>query len=445
MPPGQIPLFGEPPREAEETPNASPAAAEAGRRRGDAGDERRSPDAVPTEPEAEPPPPGTAPESAIPVTELNERARRLVEGAFGNVWVSGEVTNWGPHRSGHCYFSLRDDDAQLSCVMFRSDLQRLPAHPEDGMRVAAYGRPTIYGARGSYQLVVRDIQAEGEGLWKLAFQRLKAKLAAEGLLDPSRRRPLPRVPRRIGVVTSRSGAALRDVVAVVRRRAPWARVLVADCRVQGDGAAHSIAAALDRLVRHGQCDVIVLTRGGGSIEDLWAFNEEIVARAICGCPVPTISAVGHEVDVTIADLVADFRAPTPSAAAEAVVPETEVLRQALRTRAGVLVETLRRRTRRGRERARLAASRLDERMARGLRDRRGRLERAAGRLDALSPLGTLRRGYAVPLDEEGRVLRRAEEFTPGDAFRLRVTDGNIHCRTESRSAAPESASTGDTA
>jgi exodeoxyribonuclease VII large subunit len=287
--------------------------------------------------------------------------------------------------------------------------------------------------------VVRDIRAEGEGLWRLAFAKLRAKLAEEGLLDPTRKRPLPRVPACIGVVTSRSGAALRDVVAVARRRAPWVRVLVSDCRVQGDGAAHSIAGALDRLVRHGACDVIVLTRGGGSVEDLWAFNEEVVARAIAGCPVPSVSAVGHEVDVTIADLVADFRAPTPSAAAESIVPDTEVLRKALRSRAAVLVEVLRRRTRRGRERAWRATGRLVERTARGLRDRRGRLERAAGRLDALSPLGTLRRGYAVALDTEGRVLRRSEEFEPGGTFRLRVTDGNIHCRTESRSPAPESA------
>jgi exodeoxyribonuclease VII large subunit len=441
MSPGQIPLFGNPPDAPEPRPVAEPEPAPP------AASDSVAPNPRPAAPAdaAPPPPPGTAPESAIPVTELNERARRLIEGAFGNVWVGGEVTNWGPHRSGHCYFSLRDDDAQLSCVMFRSDLQRLPAHPEDGMRVAAYGRPTIYGARGTYQLVVRDIRAEGEGLWKLAFEKLKAKLAAEGLLDPSRKQDIPRVPRRIGVVTSRSGAALRDVVAVVRRRAPWARVLVSDCRVQGDGSAQSIASALDRLVRHGACDVIVLTRGGGSIEDLWAFNEEVVARAICACPVPTISAVGHEIDVTIADLVADLRAPTPSAAAEAVVPETAVLREALRSRADILVQVLRRRTRRGRERTLRAAVRLDERMTASFRERRGRLERAGGRLDALSPLGTLRRGYAVPLDHAGRVLRRAAEFEPGERFRLRVTDGNIHCRTESRSDAPEAATTKETA
>jgi exodeoxyribonuclease VII large subunit len=311
------------------------------------------------------------------------------------------------------------------------------------MRIAAFGRTTIYGKRGSYQFVVRDIRADGEGLWRLAFERLKRKLAAEGLLATDRKRRLPRVPARIGVVTSRSGAALRDVVAVVQRRAPWARVLIADCRVQGDGSAASIAGALDRLVRHGGCDVIILTRGGGSVEDLWAFNEEIVARAIAACPVPTISAVGHEIDVTIADLVADFRAPTPSAAAEAVVPETAVLMTALRTRAGILVETLRRRTRRGRERTLRATSRLVERQDRAERLRRARVERAAGRLDALSPLGTLARGYAVPLDAAGRVLRRRDMFEPGEAFRLRVTDGNIHCRTETRAPAPDTASVGE--
>lgn len=398
-------------------------------------------------PPAEPPPPepaapaespaleaGQAPETAVPVAELNERARRLVEGALGSLWVGGEVSNWRPHQSGHCYFSLRDDSAQISCVIWRSDLSRLPAHPTEGMRVAAFGQPTIYGARGSYQLVVRDLRAEGEGLWRLAFEKLKNKLAAEGLLDPRRKRKLPVVPRRIGVVTSRSGAALRDVLTVVRRRAPWARVMVSDCRVQGEGAGASIAAALDRLVRHGACDVVVLTRGGGSVEDLWAFNEEVVARAIASCPVPTVSAVGHEIDVTISDLIADVRAPTPSAAGEVIVPDTEVLFGELRGRAGTLIETLRRRTRRGRERARAGAVGLDERIHGALRRRRERRARAGGRLDALSPLGTLARGYAVPLDGEARVKRSIAMFDLGETFDLRVVDGNVQCRTESKQA-----------
>jgi len=378
------------------------------------------------------PVPGEAPETAVSVAELNERARRLVEGALGSLWVGGEVSNWRPHRSGHCYFSLRDDTAQISCVIWRSDLGRLPAHPEEGMRVAAQGRPTIYGARGNYQLVVRDIRAEGEGLWRLAFEKLKAKLAAEGLLDLERKRPIPSVPTRIGVVTSRSGAALRDVLAVVHRRAPWARVLISDCRVQGDGAGASIVAALDRLVRHGACDVVLVTRGGGSVEDLWAFNEEVVARAIASCPVPVISAVGHEIDFTIADLVADVRAPTPSAAGEAVVPDTDVLLEVLRTRAGVLVETLRGRTSRGRDRARLAGVGLIERIGGGLRRRKERRAMAGGRLDALSPLGTLARGYSVPLDGEGRVLRDMSMFVVGEMFDLRIVDGIVRCRAESK-------------
>jgi len=376
--------------------------------------------------------PGGAPDTAVSVAELNERARRLIEGALGSLWVGGEVSNWRPHRSGHCYFNLRDDTAQISCVIWRSDLGRLPAHPEEGMRVAAFGLPTIYGARGSYQLVVRDLRAEGEGLWLLAFEQLKAKLAAEGLLDPERKRTLPSVPARIGVVTSRSGAALRDVLAVVNRRAPWARVLISDCRVQGDGAGESIATALDRLVRHGACDVVLLTRGGGSVEDLWAFNEEVVARAIVACPIPTISAVGHEIDVTISDLVADVRAPTPSAAGEVVVPDTAVLLAELRTRAGELVETLRRRTSKGRERARAGGIGLDDRIRRGLRNRHERRIRAGGRLEALSPLGTLARGYSVPLDSEGRVLRDTTMFNVGEAFDLRVVDGSVQCRIEAK-------------
>ncbi len=402
MSPGQIPLFG------------------------------GSPAAEPGQPEGSEQVPGGAPDTAVSVAELNERARRLIEGALGSLWVGGEVSNWRPHRSGHCYFNLRDDTAQISCVIWRSDLGRLPAHPEEGMQVAAFGLPTIYGGRGSYQLVVRDLRAEGEGLWRLAFEQLKAKLAAEGLLDPERKRTLPSVPARIGVVTSRSGAALRDVLAVVRRRAPWARVLISDCRVQGDGAGESIATALDRLVRHGACDVVLLTRGGGSVEDLWAFNEEVVARAIVACPVPTISAVGHEIDVTISDLVADVRAPTPSAAGEVVVPDTAVLLAVLRTRAGELVETLRGRTSKGRERARAGGTGLDDRFRRGLRNRRERRMRAGGRLEALSPLATLARGYSVPLDSEGRVLRDTSMFDVGEAFDLRVVDGSVQCRIEAK-------------
>ncbi|MFQ5747090.1 MAG: exodeoxyribonuclease VII large subunit [Gemmatimonadota bacterium] len=361
---------------------------------------------------------------------MNAAARATLEQSFRPLWVGGEVANWTRAASGHRYFTLRDETAQISCVMWRSDAERLPADPEEGMEICGYGQVSLYEARGTYQLLVRKLEARGEGLWRLAFERLRARLAAEGLLDPERKRALPRVPETVGVVTSRSGAALRDVLAVVRRRAPWTRILVADCRVQGDGAAAEIVATLGRLIREGTSEVIVLTRGGGSVEDLWAFNEEAVARAIAACPIPTVSAVGHEVDVTIADLVADRRAPTPSAAAELVVPDGVALRSRLGALAGGLVAGLRGRIERGERRARDARRALDREMERRLKDLAARLGQLGGRLEALSPLGTLRRGYAVPLDGSGRVLRGLEAFEKGVRFDLRVVDGLVECRTE---------------
>jgi exodeoxyribonuclease VII large subunit len=280
--------------------------------------------------EAEP----TSPAAEWSVSEVNAAARELVEGAFPALRVVGEVSNFTRARSGHCYFSLRDESAQIRCVMWRDEARRLPTLPEEGMEVRALGRLSLYEPRGEFQLVVAELEGRGEGLWRLAMERLRARLDAEGLTDPLRKRPLPRVPLRIGVVTSPTGAVLHDIVKVVRRRAPWTRVVLAGCRVQGEGAAEEIAAAIRLLARANCVDVVIVARGGGSIEDLWAFNEEVVARAIAECPIPTISAVGHETDVTIADLVADLRAPTPSAAAEAAVPDGEVLRRELRARRG---------------------------------------------------------------------------------------------------------------
>lgn len=375
-------------------------------------------------------PPGETVETALSVSELNAAARRVLEERFPDrLWVAGEVANWKRARSGHCYFTLRDEEAQVSCVMWRSDARRLPTDPEDGMEVCARGEVSLYEVRGAFQLVVRRIEATGEGLWRLAFERLKRKLADEGLLDDARKRPIPRVPARVGVVTSRSGAALRDVVSVIRRRAPWTRLLISHTRVQGEEAAPEVVAALERLARHGDVDVIIVTRGGGSVEDLWAFNEEPVARAVAECPVPVISAVGHEVDVTICDLVADRRAPTPSAAGEVAVAEGEALRAELRRLGRSLVTGLRDRARRGRERIERAAERLVAGMDRRLERGKARLDRLGGRLDALSPLSTLRRGYGVPLDADGRVLRGVDEFSAGDRFRLRVVDGRVKCET----------------
>ena len=247
------------------------------------------------------------------VAELNRAVRGLLEFEFPPLYVAGEVANWKRASSGHCYFTLKDEAAQLRCVMWRSDATRLPIDPEEGMRVRAFGSATLYEARGDFQLNVRSLEGEGEaGLWKLAFEKLRARLEAEGLLDPARRRPIPAFPRSVGVVTSLSGAALRDILTVIGRRAPWTRVVLYGTRVQGEGASLEIAAAIGKLGGSGEVDLLIVGRGGGSIEDLWAFNEEPVARAIAECPVPVISAVGHETDVTIADLVADLRAPTPT-------------------------------------------------------------------------------------------------------------------------------------
>ncbi|MFW6078957.1 MAG: exodeoxyribonuclease VII large subunit, partial [Gemmatimonadota bacterium] len=240
---------------------------------------------------------------------VNALARELLESAFPPLWVRGEVTGWTRASSGHCYFALRDADAQLRCVMFRGEASRLPTDPEEGMEVRALGELTIYERRGGFQLIVRELDARGaDGLWRLAFERLKRTLEAEGLLAAERKRPLPRHPASVGVVTSPVGAALQDILNVIERRAPWTRVVLSATRVQGDGAAEEIARAIHRfdgLDGRDAVDVLVVGRGGGSVEDLWAFNEEPVARAIAACPVPVVSAVGHEVDVTIADLVAD--------------------------------------------------------------------------------------------------------------------------------------------
>jgi exodeoxyribonuclease VII large subunit len=364
------------------------------------------------------------------VAEINSAVRALLEDSLPPVWVVGEVANWTRARSGHCYFTLKDDRAQLRCVMWRTHASRLPIDPEEGMRLRAFGRLTLYEARGEYQLGVLELRAEGEeGLWKLAFERLRVRLEEEGLLDPARKRRVPRFPRTVGVVTSTTGAALRDILSVIRRRAPWTRVLVRGTRVQGEGASTEIAQALRLLAGSGRVDVVIVGRGGGSIEDLWAFNEEPVARAIAESPVPVISAVGHETDVTISDLVADLRAPTPSAAAEAAVLDGAALLEVLAAIRPRLARGLRGQMARRRVRVERLRHDLERRMARSIERRRERLARAAAQVEALSPLATLRRGYAVALTPGGGVLRTAASFREHTSFQLRVVDGRIDCET----------------
>ena len=384
------------------------------------------------------------------VTQVNRAVRGLLEDTIESLWIGGEVANWTRTRSGHCYFTLKDEQSQLRSVMFKTEAETLPADPEEGTTVRAFGGLTLYEARGEYQLVVRRLEAQdAEGLWRQAFERLRLKLEAEGLLAPERKRALPRFPKAVGVVTSLAGAALADILTVVRRRAPWTRVVVRGARVQGEGSGDEVAEAIAALGGSGLVDVLIVGRGGGSLEDLWAFNEEVVARAIVACPVPVISAVGHEVDVTISDLVADVRAPTPSAGAEAAVEDGEGLSDALgvtRTRmSGALrAITFRRREVLGLRLGQLrrsgvglvqprreAVSRTGDRMESAVRGiatlKKARLTEVAGKMDVLSPLATLGRGYALPQDVSGRILRTVEAFEKGDRFSLRVSDGSVPC------------------
>ncbi len=387
------------------------------------------------------------------VSQINKAVRALLEENLTPLWISGEVTNWKRPASGHCYFTLKDESSQLRCVMWRGEAAKLPMDPEEGMQVRVFGQLTLYEARGEYQLTVRTLEGEGgEGLWKLAFERLRGKLEQEGLLLPDRKRTLPRFPQSVGVVTSLTGAALHDILTVLGRRAPWLKVVVRGTRVQGEGAAQEIADALRVLGQSGRVEVIIVGRGGGSLEDLWAFNEEPVARAVVSCPVPVVSAVGHEVDVTISDLVADLRAPTPSAGAEAVAPDLEELLRYV-NEAGLRLSRGLRRTvvgprrllmdRWGRlrrsglnlvepRRAGLTRSREGISRAIGsvLQSRRFALMRLGERMDALSPLSTLKRGYSVALDSTGRVLRTAGDFIPGVTFQLRILDGWVEAETK---------------
>lgn len=373
--------------------------------------------------------PGESAETAVTVAALTQTAKVVIEGAFSPMWVRGEVSDFKAHRNGHWYFSLRDESAQMRCVVWSRDQRGIPASPDDGMQVSALGQLTVYAARGEMQFTIRRIEAAGDGLWRKAFERTRARLEADGLLAPERKRAIPKYPRRIAVITSPTGAALQDITAVVRRRAPGVEVVVIPAAVQGESAPGELVAALDLLARWNDADVLIIGRGGGAREDLWAFNEEAVARALAGCPIPTISAVGHEVDVTICDLVADLRAPTPSAAAETAVRSVVELASEVRTLGARLRRAVTSRVEIAELRVHRAGRSLASLSQLGVERRRARVQTLAGRLDALSPLATLERGYAVARDQRERVLSSTAQFTPDEAFRLTLRDGEIQART----------------
>jgi exodeoxyribonuclease VII large subunit len=382
------------------------------------------------------------------VSRLNREARMLLEAGLPPLWIEGEISNFARPSSGHWYFTLKDADAQVRCAMFRSANLRARVAPRDGMQVLVRARVSLYEARGEYQLIAELLEDAGEGALRRRFEELKAKLAAEGLFDAALKRALPRLPRRIGVVTSPTGAAIRDILHVLARRFPAIPVLIYPVPVQGAGAAAEIAAAIRLASERRDADVLILARGGGSLEDLWAFNEEPVARAIRDSAVPVVSGVGHEIDFTIADFAADVRAPTPSGAAEVVVPDRAEWLRAL----GASHERLARAWRRvgGQARERLAwlarrlelthprtrltarAQRLDEleaRLGRALRRELAaagaRLAAAARTLNAVSPIATLERGYAIVTRADGRVVRAARDVAAGDTVRARTAVGSI--------------------
>jgi exodeoxyribonuclease VII large subunit len=410
----------------------------------------------------------------LTVSELTRNVRAALETKFGAVWVQGEVSNYKLQPSGHQYFTLKDARAQISCVIFRNAMPPLRTPLADGAEVQVYGNITVFEARGQYQLSVQILQPRGVGLLQVKFEALKRKLEAEGLFDAARKRALPKVPRRIGIVTSPSGAAIRDILNVLKRRAPWLQILISPVRVQGTGAAAEIAVAIRELAtpnaNWAPVDLFVVTRGGGSIEDLWEFNEEILARAIFDSKIPIVSAVGHEIDFTICDFVADLRAPTPSAAAELIVPDVVDLRWQIAACARALGRELLNRIRDAQQRLdharetlrRCLAHKIDsykrrtlhiaaalqacsparelmirrnrfvdlrrrfvDSPVRALQNTRYRFDNAAAILRVLGPDATLRRGYSITSDEAGKIIRTVATVRPGMKIRSRVNDGEF--------------------
>ena len=392
----------------------------------------------------------------LSVSELNARIKGLIESdpVLGSVYVRGELSNYKVYPSGHHYFTLKDAESSLRCVMFRSAASKLRFRPEGGMRVTAWGRVAVYPRDGAYQLYCEGLMPEGAGDLQVAYEQLKAKLAAEGLFDPAHKKPIPRYPERIAVITSSAGAAVHDIIRVLRKRWPVAKVVLLPVRVQGVEAPPEIAGALRYANKYRVADVIITGRGGGSIEDLWAFNDERVARAIYASELPVISAVGHEPDVTIADFVADLRAATPSNAAELVAPDVSELRDAIRSASARLDQAIGRGLSQRRTALTELASRRVMQSPTGFIDQRrleldsirlrldaaatGRLHRErqefarlAAKLDALSPLKVLGRGYSIALDAEGRAVREADQLKAGDKLDLRLSRGGAKCLVES--------------
>jgi exodeoxyribonuclease VII large subunit len=388
----------------------------------------------------------------LTVSQLTRQVRAILESNLDNLWVGGEISNFRVPPSGHFYFSLKDAQSQIAAVMFRSANQLLPFTPEDGMHVLVYGRASVYEARGNLQLYVDTMEPRGRGALQLAVEQLKQRLQAEGLFAEERKRPLPFLPDAVGIITAATGAAIHDMLVTLKARMPGVRIVVRASSVQGREAVPELVQAIEDLNRFGEVDVILIGRGGGSLEDLWAFNDEKVARAIAASRIPVVSAVGHEIDVTVADLVADRRAPTPTAAATLAVPDRRELEGVLRRLCGWVDAGMQRQLERQRDRVthggrrlrdprqalrtlQMRSDELNERLVRGiaanLRFARQHLRRTVERLDALSPLAVLRRGYAiVRRSDDGAVVRAAATLRPADRLRVTLGQGSATVRVD---------------
>ncbi len=386
------------------------------------------------------------------VSEINRGIRQLLESHYAGVWIEGEISNFKKHTSGHMYLTLKDEKSQISAVFFSRLNQYLKFELKDGLKVFAFGKISLYEPRGQYQLTIERLEPQGLGALQLAFLQLREKLEKEGLFEAARKRPIPRFPRTVGIVTSPTGAAIRDILNVMNRRFAATDILLNPVLVQGEGAAAQIARAIEEMNGIEGIDVLIVGRGGGSLEDLWAFNEEVVARAVYGSKIPVISAVGHEIDWTICDLAADLRAPTPSAAAELVVQNSEELRMNLRDDQTRMHNAVRVFLRRHRDRlealqesyafkqplvlVQQSAQRLDE-LSRQLQNYlKTLLDRKAqafagvlGKLETLSPLGILGRGYSLSFREsDGFLLKSAGDIRPGETLKTMLGKGIIHSK-----------------
>lgn len=389
----------------------------------------------------------------VSVSQLNNYIKRVLDanGYLQDIWIKGELSNYKLHSSGHIYATLKDEGSLLKLVMFRSAAQRLTVRPENGMKVCVRGRISVYERDGIYQLYAEDMVPDGVGALYAAYEKRKAQLAEEGLFDEIYKKPLPAFPERIGVVTAKTGAALRDILNITGRRYPMAEIILAPVAVQGVSAAPEIAKAIQFLNQNDLCDVLIVGRGGGSIEDLWAFNEEVVARAIFASRIPIVSAVGHETDFTIADFVADLRAPTPSAAAELVCPSTTELKNVLKNNRITLITALEHCV--GEKRKRLErfqtaygfmhftdrlqdahqyvdtlSKNAQKAMMQLVEKKQAVLTNKIEKLDALSPLKTLSRGYSIATDKKGALIASAKNIQKEQEFTLRLKDGEANCK-----------------